>query len=104
MDTYKASSLTSKHYTHNTGKHPLLCYIVPQAMPSFPILFRVCKEDNQPSRLVYKVPSHTRFIKQVHTPFPFPKSIHMSNEDVHTVISILEIKNITEGKGNTCTQ
>ena len=33
-------------FTPNIRKHPLLCYIVPQAMPSLLVLFRVCKEDN----------------------------------------------------------
>ena len=55
-------------------------------MPSLSVLFRVCKEENQPSRLVCEVPSHTRFIKQFQTAFPLPKSVQMSNEDVHTVI------------------
>ena len=76
-------------YTPNTRKHPLLCYTVPRAMPSLPVFFRVCKEENQPSRLVCEVPSHTRFIKQVQTPFPFPKSVQMSNEYVHTSILVL---------------
>ena len=35
-------------YTPNTRKHPLLCYTVPRAMPSLPVLFTVCKEENQP--------------------------------------------------------
>ena len=52
-------------YTPNTRKHPLLCSIVPQAIPSLPVLFRVWKEENQPSRLVCEVPSHNRFIKQL---------------------------------------
>ena len=33
-------------YTPITRKHPLLYYTVPQAMPSIPVLFRVCKEEN----------------------------------------------------------
>ena len=53
------------------------------------MLFKVCKEENQPSRLVYEVPSHTMFIKKVETPFPFPKLVQMSIEDVHTTISVL---------------
>ena len=76
-------------YTPNTRKHPPLSYTVPWTMPSLLVLFRVCKEENQPSRLVFEVPSHNRFIKQVQTPFPFPKLAQMSSEDVHTTISIL---------------
>ena len=33
------------NYTPNTRKHSLLCYTVPHAMPSLPVLFKVCKED-----------------------------------------------------------
>ena len=68
-------------------------------MPSLPVLSRVRKEENQTSRLVYEVPSHTRFIKQVQTPFLFPKSVHMSNKDVHTKILVLGLTkhNISEG-------
>ena len=84
-------------------KHPLLYYTVPQAMPSLPVLFRVCKEENQPSRLVCEVPSHPRFIKQVQTPFPFPKSVQMSNEDVHIAISALELTKCNRTKGYTHT-
>ena len=86
-------------YRPNTRKHPLLYYTVPQAMPSLPVLFRVCKEENQPSRLVCEVPSHTRFIKQFRTPFPFPKLVHMSNKDVHTTISVLGLTKCNKSQG-----
>ena len=85
--------------TPNTRKHPLIFYIVPQTMPSLPVLFKVCKEVNQPSRLAYEVPSHTRFIKQVQTPFPFPKLVQMSNEDVHIMTSVLGIRKCNRNQG-----
>ena len=80
-----------KNYTPNKRKHSLLYYTVPHAMASLPMLFRVCKEENQPSRLICEVPSHTRFIQQVQTPFSFPKLVQMSSEDVHTTISVLRL-------------
>ena len=88
-----------KNYTPNTRKHSLLCYTVPQAMPSLPVLFKVCKEENHPSRLVCEVPSHTKFIKQVQTPFPFPKSVQISNEYVHTTISVLGLTKCNRSQG-----
>ena len=39
----------------NTRKHSLLCYIVHQDMPSLPMLFRSCKEENQHYILVCEV-------------------------------------------------
>ena len=56
-------------YPPNTRKHPLLCYTVPQAMPSLLVLFKVCKEENNPPRFVCEVPSHTRFTKLVRPHF-----------------------------------
>ena len=89
------------HITHipNKRKHPLLCYTEPQAMPSLSVLFRVSKEENEPSILICEVPSHTRFIKQVQTPFPFPKLVQMSNEDVHTVILVLGLTKRNRSQG-----
>ena len=56
--------------------------------------------------MVYEVPSHARFIKKVKTPFPFPKSVQMSNKDVHTTISILGLTkcNITKEYTHTHTE
>ena len=61
-----------KHLHTQHKEHPLLYYIVPRAMPSFLVLFRVCKEENQLPRSVCEVPSHTSFIKLFQTPFPLP--------------------------------
>ena len=41
-----------KHLHTQHKEHPLLCYTVPQAMPSLLVLFRVCKEENHPRRSV----------------------------------------------------
>ena len=52
-------------------------------MPSLLTLLRVWKEVNQPPRSVYKVPSHTRFIKIGQTPFPLPNQFR-SKKNMHT--------------------
>ena len=46
-DTSTISIYPGIHNTNtpNIGKHPLLYYIVPQAIPSLPVLFRLCIED-----------------------------------------------------------
>ena len=75
-------------YTLNTWKHPLLCYTVPQAMPSLPVLFRVCKEENQPLRSVCEVPSHTRFIKLVRPHFQSQFNTYQSINAYTTIYTI----------------
>ena len=70
-------------------------------MQSLPVLFSVSREENMPSRFVCEVSSHTRFIKQVQNPFPFPKSVQMPNEDAHTTISVLVLSNVSRSQGIT---
>ena len=41
-------------------------------MPSFPVLFRGCKEEIQPSSSICEAIAHTRFVKQAQIPFPLP--------------------------------
>ena len=55
------------------------------------MLFRACKEENHPSRLVCEALSHTKSIKQFKTIFPFLQSIQMPNVDSHTMITVLGI-------------
>ena len=86
-------------YPANIRKHPLLCYTVPRFMPSLPVLFRVCKEENQPPRSVCEVPSHTRFIKLAYNLFPLPNQFIPNPKDAYTTITVLGMdKNVPEAK------
>ena len=53
-------------------------------MPSLPVLFRVCKEENQPPRYVCDIPSHTRFINLVISHFHSQISSDQSNRGIHS--------------------
>ena len=85
-------SLLLNIYPPNTRKYPLLCYIVPRAMPSLLVLFRVCKEENQPLRSVYEVPSHNRFIKLVRPHFHFQFNIDQSTNAYTTIYTIYGLR------------
>ena len=65
-----------KHLHTQHKEHPLLCYMVPQAMPSLQVLFRVCKEENQPPRSLCEIPSHTSFYQASSDPICTPKRVH----------------------------
>ena len=56
-------------YTPNTRKQPLLCSIVPRAIPSLPVLFRVCIEYS-PATLIFLV----RFLSELGLSSPFDVS------------------------------
>ena len=79
-------------YPPNTRKHPLLCYTVPQAMPSLPVLFRVCKEENHPPRSIYEVPSHTRFIKFFKPHFHSHLNTYQSTNAYTTIYTIFGLR------------
>ena len=100
MDTCTRSSLDSKSSTHpNIRKNPLLCYISHQCMPSHSVLFRVYKEEIHPPNSVCEVPSYTRFINLVQTPFPLLNQFKYQTKDVYTTITILRLKeNIIEAE------